>query len=237
MVMPGHVCPWGLKSRGLLQRRGYEVEDHLLTSRAETDAFMERHGVETTPQTWIGDERVGGYSELAERLDHREAALGGAYQPVLAIFAVAALLALAMVWGYPEALERPAGWLGLFIAFGMTLLGIQKLQDVESFQTMFVGYDLLSMRDPRYAYVYPFLETLAGVLMVGHLAPWLSAPIALVIGIEGAVSVAKAVWIDKRELKCACVGGDSEVPLGFVSFTESAMMAVMGLWTLIWLAG
>ena len=39
MVMPDHVCPWGLKAKDLLRRSGYEVEDHHLTTRAETDAF------------------------------------------------------------------------------------------------------------------------------------------------------------------------------------------------------
>jgi len=40
----------------------------------------------------------------------------------------------------------------------------------------------------------------------------------------------KAVYIDKRELKCACVGGDSNVPLGFVSLTENLMMISMAVW-------
>jgi hypothetical protein len=49
----------------------------------------------------------------------------------------------------------------------------------------------------------------------------------------GAVSVFKAVYIDKRELKCACVGGESNVPLGFVSLTENVMMVGMALWMLL----
>jgi hypothetical protein len=48
----------------------------------------------------------------------------------------------------------------------------------------------------------------------------------------GAVSVFKAVYLDKRELKCACVGGDSKVPLGFISLTENLMMIGMGVWML-----
>jgi hypothetical protein len=48
----------------------------------------------------------------------------------------------------------------------------------------------------------------------------------------GAISVSKAVYIDKRELKCACVGGDSKVPLGFVSLTENLMMIGMAIWML-----
>ena len=44
------------------------------------------------------------------------------------------------------------------------------------------------------------------------------------------MSVFKAVYIDRRELKCACVGGGSNVPLGFVSLTENLMMIAMALW-------
>ena len=73
-------------------------------------------------------------------------------------------------------------------------------------------------------------EAVAGLLMVAGVLTWVSVPIALFIGTIGAVSVFKAVYIDKRELKCACVGGDSNVPLGFVSLTENLMMIAMALW-------
>ena len=60
----------------------------------------------------------------------------------------------------------------------------------------------------------------------------MSIPVALLIGSIGAISVFKAVYIDKRELKCACVGGDSNVPLGFVSLTENLFIISMALWML-----
>lgn len=65
--------------------------------------------------------------------------------------------------------------------------------------------------------------------MVAGARVWISVPIALVIGSIGALSVFKAVYIDKRELKCACVGGSPNVPHGFVSLTENVMMIFMGL--------
>ena len=117
-----------------------------------------------------------------------------------------------------------------FIAISMCFLGVQKLQDLESFSTMFLNYDLLARREVRYAYLYPFGETLAGVLMIAGALIWLAAPVALFIGTVGAVSVFKAVYVDKRELKCACVGGSSNVPLGFISLTENLMMIGMALW-------
>ncbi|HBJ92869.1 MAG TPA: glutaredoxin, partial [Hyphomonadaceae bacterium] len=66
MVMPGHICPFGLKSLDLLQRKGFEVEDHHLTTREETDAFKAEHDVKTTPQTFIEGERIGGYDSLRD---------------------------------------------------------------------------------------------------------------------------------------------------------------------------
>ena len=59
MVMPHHTCPYGLKARDLLKRSGYEIEDHYLTTREETDAFKAAHDVPTTPQVFIGGKRVG----------------------------------------------------------------------------------------------------------------------------------------------------------------------------------
>lgn len=238
MVMPDHVCPYGLKAKALLEREGFEVEDHHLRTRAETEAYQREQGVKTTPQIFIGGERIGGYDDLREHFGEAVLHEGEtSFRPVIAIFSVALLMALAASWAaYGSLLTiRAAEW---FIAFSMCLLGVQKLQDIESFSTMFLNYDLLARREVRYAYLYPYGETLAGVLMIAGALTWLSAPIALFIGAVGAVSVFKAVYIDKRELKCACVGGASTVPLGFVSLTENLMMIGMALWMGIrWLIG
>ena len=230
MVMDKHVCPYGLKSRHLLRRRGYEVDDHWLTTREETDAFKAEHGVRTTPQVFIDGQRIGGYDDLRKFFGKPVAEPGAtSYRPVVALFAMTLLMALAAstaVHGTPFTTQALA-W---FIAFSMVVLALLKLQDVEKFSSMFLNYDLLAKRWVRYSYIYPFAEGLAGVLMIAGVATWLSVPLALFIGTIGAVSVFKAVYIDKRELKCACVGGSSNVPLGFVSLTENLMMIGMALW-------
>lgn len=230
MVMPDHLCPFGLKSKDLLERNDFTVDDHHLTTREETDAFKDEHGVDTTPQTFIAGERIGGYDELREYFgEDVKSEDETSYQPVIAIFAVALLMALAVSWAaFGNILTvRAFEW---FIAISMTLLALQKLQDVESFSTMFLNYDLLARRWVRYGYLYPFGEALAGILMIAGALMWIAAPVALFIGTVGAISVFKAVYLDKRELKCACVGGSSNVPLGFVSLTENLMMLAMGIW-------
>ena len=233
MVMDKHTCPYGIKAKWLLEREGFTINDHHLTTREQTDAFKRDHNVATTPQAFIGDKRIGGYTDLREYLGiDKKNGDGTSYTPVLAVFAVGAALAIALsLFVYGNAFTiRAIEW---FIGFSMAMLAMLKLQDIEKFSTMFVGYDLLGSRFVPYAYAYPFLEATAAVLMVGHLLPWLSIPIALTIGSIGAVSVFYAVYIQKRSIKCACVGGSGNVPLGFISLSENLAMVGMALWMLL----
>ncbi|MEG3765879.1 glutaredoxin [Alteromonas sp. 14N.309.X.WAT.G.H12] len=229
MVTDEHICPYGLRSKDLLEQKGFSVDDHPLISREQTDTFKSKYGVETTPQTFIDDKRIGGYDDLRTYFGKGKAGqTGTTYTPVLVIFSVALLLALAfqfVVAGSYISVRT----LMLFIAFSMTLLAVQKLKDLYSFTTSFITYDLLAMKWLRYGYIYPFIEAYAGIAMVAQLPALAVAPFSLFIGTVGAISVIKAVYMDKRELTCACVGGDSNVPLGFVSLSENLFMVAGAL--------
>ena len=229
MATDEHICPFGLRAKDLLKRRGYSVIDELLTTREQTDAFKATHRVDTTPQVFIDGERIGGYDELREHLGLPSALSDEvSYRPIVAIFSMTLLMALSIEWA-TNGLSSPLAVGESFIALSMCVLAILKLRDLESFANQFLGYDLLARRLVRYAYVYPFAEAFAGVgMLAGILDPLVSAT-ALFIGGAGAASVIKAVYIDRRELRCACVGGNSNVPLGFISLTENVMMLVMGL--------
>ncbi|SNY43117.1 Glutaredoxin [Arsukibacterium tuosuense] len=233
MLTDEHTCPFGLKSKALLQRQGYQVNDNHLRNREQIEEFKQQHKVETTPQTFIDDKRIGGYDQLLDFFDKTKPAdkFAAAYRPVIAIFAIALLMALAINWTTGIALLSIAS-VEKFVACSMALLALQKLQDVEAFSNQFLGYDLLAQRWVRYAYIYPFAEAYAGIGMLAGLSAFWVAPVALFIGVVGGISVFKAVYIDKRELKCACVGGNSEVPLGFVSLTENLFMIAAGCWML-----
>ena len=230
MATDEHICPFGLKSKDLLEREGYTVDDQLLTSREQTDEFKKQHSVETTPQAFIDNKRIGGYDDLRDYFNKPQAAQEGTtYTPVIAIFSVSFLLSVAFSFASDNSLLSMQT-AELFVALTMAVLAIQKLQDLFSFTNSFITYDLVAMKVVRYAYVYPFLEAFVGIGMIAGLPAYIIAPISLFIGGVGAVSVIKAVYIDKRELKCACVGGDSNVPLGFISLTENLFMIAAGIW-------
>lgn len=230
MVMPEHTCPYGLKARWLLKENGYEVDDRILHTREEVEAFKAEHGVESTPQVFIGERRIGGYDGVrrffGQKGNDPDAA---SYVPIAVVFGSTALMALALSYAV---LGNPFTAMSIewFISLSMMILGMLKLQDIESFSTMFLNYDLLARRWVPYAYIYPFAEFGAGALMVAGVLSWISIPVAFLIGVIGVVSVFKAVYIDKRELTCACLGGNTNVPLGFISFTENIAMVAMAVW-------
>ena len=200
MVMDDHLCPFGLKSKHLLESNGFTVEDNHLASREATDAVKREHGVKTTPQIFIDGHRIGGHDDLRRHLG-LAVKRGGetTYAPVIAIFAVAALMATALASNvFPR--FSLVGWLEWFVAFSMCILAVQKLQDVEGFANGFLGYDLLAQRYVPYARVYPFAEAFVGVGMIallGSSSPlaWPVALTALFIGTVGSVSVSVFIRI------------------------------------------
>lgn len=222
MDLPDHACPWGLRAVRLLQERHIPFEDHRLTSAKEVEAFKAAHGVATTPQVFSGDERIGGYSDLAVRLGVRPDAVEISYAPVVAVFLTAGLMALVLLAG-----------VGGFMGFAICLLAMLKLMDVEAFASSFRKYDLLSQRWRSWGRLYPGIELLVGLGVLLQPEPTAAAQlvggVAVWLGVMGMVSVGKAVFIDHLALNCACVGGNSKTPLGVVSFAENLIMAAMGV--------
>ncbi|GAC1372882.1 MAG: hypothetical protein NVS3B3_07360 [Aquirhabdus sp.] len=137
---------------------------------------------------------------------------------MIALFSVAALMTLALSQG-----------LMAFMGISLSMLATLKLMDIQSFAESFEKYDLVTKRFKPYGKIYPFAELLIGLGFLSHLFTLLTGFAAALVGIAGAISVFKAVYIDKMALNCACVGGNSKAPLGVVSFAENGIMAVMGL--------
>ena len=69
MVLPDHTCPFGVRAKAMLEDHGFEIEEHILSSREETDAFQAEHAVSTTPQIFIDGTRIGGSEDLQRYLE------------------------------------------------------------------------------------------------------------------------------------------------------------------------
>ncbi len=216
-------CPFGHKAINLLRKQGVIYQDHLLQSEAEVEEIKNRYNVKTTPQIFLNGERLGGYSELAAKFgEEKEEEEETSYAPVIAVFSVSALLAIATRF-------EVMGFMG----FSLVLLATLKLMDISAFVKGFKKYDLVTQKVQAYGKVYPFIELLVGLAFLSGVLINIAGILAVLVGSAGGYSVYKAVYIDKKDLNCACIGGGSKAPLGAVSFSENAIMAIMGLWFLL----
>jgi len=68
MVLPDHTCPFGVRAKQILQAEGFEVDDQILRTRDEVDAFKAEHDVDTTPLVFIDGEQIGGSDDLERYL-------------------------------------------------------------------------------------------------------------------------------------------------------------------------
>ena len=123
---------------------------------------------------------------------------------------------------------RPVETMSLLVVSALALTGAASVLEI-----IWAGYSL-TLSEGLDGNQAAIADHLALAWTFGGALTWLMAPVALIIGGIGAVSVFKAVYVDKRELKCACVGGASNVPLGFVSLTENLVMVGMAIWMVLW---
>ena len=68
MVLPEHTCPFGVRAQQMLEQQGFEIDERILSSREEVEAFKSEQGVQTTPQVFIDGERIGGSDDLERYL-------------------------------------------------------------------------------------------------------------------------------------------------------------------------
>ena len=215
-------CPFGKKAIQLMEREGIAFQDIIFSSKDEEHTFKDEQNVKTTPQIFLNGTRVGGYSDLADKYGEVETIESKSYKPVAAVFGTTALLAIA----------TSSGFMG-FMGYSLVALAMLKLMNIPSFVEGFESYDLLTKVFKPYGRIYPFLELFAGI---GFLSGFAQIPTGLVsafVGVAGGISVFKAVYIDKKDLNCACVGGNQSVPLGIISFSENAMMAFAGIYLIV----
>ncbi len=68
MDLPNYTCGYGTAARDLLRREGFEVEEHILCTRRETDSFKDKHHITTTPLIFIDGVKIGGFTDLKRHL-------------------------------------------------------------------------------------------------------------------------------------------------------------------------
>ena len=116
---------------------------------------------------------------------------------------------------------------GFFLVFSFF-----KLLDVKAFAESFQMYDLLAAKVPVYGKIYPFIELTLGILCLIHFQEKYVYIADIVIMGFGALGVIQSV-VDKRKIKCACLGTVFNLPMSTVTIIENSLMVIIGIVLLI----
>jgi cation transport ATPase len=110
---------------------------------------------------------------------------------------------------------------GFFLVFSFF-----KLLDIPAFADAYAGYDLLAKRWHGWGFIYPFVELALGLAYLANWHPLLTNWVTLVVMGFSAIGVVRAV-LDKRSIRCACLGTIFKLPMSTVTIVEDVGMVVM----------
>ena len=101
-----------------------------------------------------------------------------------------------------------------------------KFLDLKGFPDSFRMYDPLAKALPFYGWIYPFIETVLGLMFLMRI----QIPIALIVTIIilgiTTIGVTRTL-LDKKSIRCACLGTALKLPMTEATFIENAIMLVM----------
>ena len=107
-----------------------------------------------------------------------------------------------------------------------------KMLDLKGFPASFSMYDPIAKRVPFYGKIYPFIETGLGLMFLMRFEIDIALIVTLVILGITTIGVTKTL-LDKKSIRCACLGTALKLPMTEATFIENAIMIVMAVLMLI----
>jgi hypothetical protein len=146
------------------------------------------------------------------------------YYPLALLLAFLLALVALVEWkaGAFDWMRAMANFMGgFFVAFSFF-----KLLDVRAFADAYAGYDVVARRSRAYALAYPFVELALGAAYLTGVWPLLTNAVTCVVMLVGTVGVVQSL-LNKRQIRCACLGAVFNLPMSTVTLLEDGVMAAM----------
>ncbi|MBI2657222.1 hypothetical protein HYX08_00840 [Candidatus Woesearchaeota archaeon] len=124
------------------------------------------------------------------------------------------------------------GFMPKFMGIFFLIVSLLKMPDWKGFVNSFSMYDVIAKNFRLYAWAYPAIEFILGILFFFNINVFLAAAATLIIMSIGTVGVTQNL-LSKNPVKCACLGTLINIPLTKFTLFEDILMAVMALMVLI----
>ena len=153
------------------------------------------------------------------------------YKPLLIVFAYILLVTL-----LPEAKFgfNLMHWMSHFMGAFFLTFSFFKMLDLKGFAESYSSYDIIAKRWLNYGYVYAFIELILGIAFIAQINAVFTNAVTLVVMIISIIGVLQSV-LNKRKIKCACLGAVFNLPMSTVTIIEDLLMIIMSGSMLIFL--
>lgn len=190
---------------------------------------MQRHLTVSDLQEAIGKDskyRIQGSDHQSHQatMDEDSRTWFATYKPILLIFAFITVVALIASTenGKVNSMQFMSAFMGgFFLVFSFF-----KLLDLDGFADSYAMYDIVAKRVKAWGYVYAFIELGLGLAYITHFNPFLTNVVTLVVMSVSLVGVLQSV-LNKKQIRCACLGAVFNLPMSTVTIVEDALMIVM----------
>lgn len=168
-------------------------------------------------------------------LQHNEAAEQAknwlvTYKPILLIFGY--LTIIAVIAGTRHNTFHWMAAMNIFMAGFFLTFSFFKMLDLKGFAESYAMYDVVAKKFKTWGYVYVFIELLLGFAYATNFNPVLTNVVTIVVMAISIIGVLQSV-LNKRAIKCACLGAVFNLPMSTVTIIEDGLMIAMSTFMLM----
>ena len=145
-------------------------------------------------------------------------------KPLLIILIYISVASILMNFENWNSIEVMLDFMGLFFI----VFSFFKMLDLKGFPESFRMYDPLAKRLPIYGWIYPFIETGLGLMLLMRFEIKIALIITLIVLGITTIGVTKTL-LDKKSIRCACLGTALKLPMTEATFIENIIMIAMAI--------
>lgn len=146
------------------------------------------------------------------------------YKPLILI--IAFIAGVSFLAQYPFESFSTMLWMRYFMAGFFIVFAFFKLLNLTGFADSYRMYDIVATKWKGWGFIYPFVELILGVLYLTNIAPYQTNLATVIILGVSSIGVIKSN-LDKKKIKCACLGDVFNLPMSTVTIVEDLAMVVM----------
>jgi copper chaperone CopZ len=152
------------------------------------------------------------------------------YAPLLLV--VAFITGVALLTSLKSGNVQIGIFMNHFMAGFFLVFSFFKFLNLKAFAESYAMYDVLAKKLPAYGFVYPFLELILGICFLTGFNPFITNLATVVLMGFSSIGVIQSV-LDKRKIRCACLGAVFNLPMSSITIAEDLLMVAMGVTMLV----